>query len=101
MRYIINTMKTVNAIMVNSMDNCVTLTGATDSGDTVRIFTDGDVRNITAREHVPIWHKMAIAPVKQGHEVLKYGSVIGIAQKDIGPGEHIHIHNLTSPRIGG
>jgi len=94
-------MKTINAIKLSSTDNCVTLAGEADPGDTVRFFWDGHVSDITALEHIPIWHKMAISPVQRGSGVLKYGSVIGLAKTDIASGEHVHIHNMSSPGDGG
>jgi len=41
-------------------------------------------------------HKLAIRPIKEGAQVLKYGSPIGRATKDIWAGEHVHTHNLQS-----
>ncbi len=38
---------------------------------------------------------MAIAPVTQGSMIIKYGQPIGMATADIGPGDHVHTHNLA------
>ena len=93
-------MKTINAVYMNSPDNCVTLTGNADAGDTVR-FLDGErERTITAGERIPVWHKMAINPVEKGGSVYKYGAAIGIALERIEAGNHVHTHNVRSPGIG-
>ena len=41
---------------------------------------------VTALEEIPQGHKMAVAPIKQEENVVKYGLVIGHATKDITPG---------------
>jgi altronate hydrolase len=48
-----------------------------------------------AKDAVPAGHKIAIAPVKTGGPVHRYGEVIGFATKDIAPGDHVHVHNLA------
>jgi altronate dehydratase len=40
-------------------------------------------------------HKIAIAPIAAGGNVIRYGQIIGQAKSDIVPGEHVHVHNLT------
>ncbi|MBI61123.1 MAG: galactonate dehydratase [Verrucomicrobiales bacterium] len=49
---------------------------------------------ITASATIPSGHKMALAPVRDGGPVRKYGQIIGFAQGDIAPGDHVHSHNL-------
>ena len=39
-------------------------------------------------------HKVAIAPIRAGENVLRYGQIIGQARADIAVGEHVHVHNL-------
>jgi len=56
---------------------------------------------VTALSDVPVYHKIAKVFVKAGNEVFKYGEPIGIASKDIQPGEHVHVHNLESARGRG
>ena len=41
-------------------------------------------------------HKYAVRDIKQGEEVIKYGQPIGIAQKDIKKGDHVHSHNMKT-----
>jgi len=41
-------------------------------------------------------HKFAVAPIKEGDPIHKYGQVIGFAGRAIAPGEHVHVHNVTA-----
>jgi len=49
---------------------------------------------VTVRDRVPAGHKICLVGVASGSEVRKYGQVIGVATRDISPGEHVHTHNL-------
>ena len=48
--------------------------------------------------NVPLGHKVAIAPIKLGEPVIKYGMPIGKATSDITVGDHVHTHNLKTAR---
>jgi altronate dehydratase small subunit len=50
---------------------------------------------------VPFGHKICIAEMPSGTEVLKYGQVIGRASRSIKLGEHMHVHNVESARARG
>src|SRR5262249_47925758 len=39
-------------------------------------------------------HKLAIQAIADGAPVRKFGQIIGRATRAIGPGEHIHVHNV-------
>ena len=41
-------------------------------------------------------HKYARNDIKCGEFVIKYGEIIGVAQKDIEKGQHVHSHNLKT-----
>lgn len=41
-------------------------------------------------------HKIARVAVAAGAQVIKYGASIGRASCAIAPGDHVHLHNLTS-----
>ena len=43
---------------------------------------------------IPPGHKVAVRAIRAGEAVKRYNQVIGFASRDIGPGEHIHLHNL-------
>jgi altronate hydrolase len=48
----------------------------------------------TARQPVPIGHKVALRALALGTPVRKYGQIIGFASRGIAAGEHVHTHNL-------
>ncbi len=58
---------------------------------------DKDIQ-FTAVSDIPIGHKLAIKPMKEGDSVLKYGVDIGKAVTDIGTGEHAHVQNIKTKR---
>ncbi|MEV0165886.1 UxaA family hydrolase [Nonomuraea fuscirosea] len=69
-------------------------------GDTVAVTLDGLAAGdsfgygLTAAQDVPPGHKVSLAAVGPGAEIVKYGQVIGHATAPIAPGEHVHTHNL-------
>jgi (2R)-sulfolactate sulfo-lyase subunit alpha len=62
------------------------------------ITADNSDFRITAKHDIPIGHKVALAPIKKGDTVWKYGQDIGKAIADIGKGEHAHVHNIKTKR---
>ncbi|HUG92813.1 MAG TPA: UxaA family hydrolase, partial [Planctomycetaceae bacterium] len=50
---------------------------------------------ITTRDAVDLGHKLAIAAIRRGEPVRKFGQLIGYATADIEPGEWVHSHNLA------
>ncbi|HEY2441639.1 MAG TPA: UxaA family hydrolase [Streptosporangiaceae bacterium] len=50
-------------------------------------------------EAVPLGHKLALADIAAGQDIIEYGQRVGIASKDIGQGEHVHVHNMRSARL--
>jgi altronate hydrolase len=51
---------------------------------------------VTLHEPVAKGHKVAVAPIAAGDPVLKFGFPIGHATRDIGVGEHVHVHNVAT-----
>jgi altronate dehydratase small subunit len=86
------TLKMNNFIIMNPNDNCATVLEDISKGSQVQI------REITinVNQNIPLGHKIALADIRKGDLVKKYGQVIGIATEDIKKGDWIHIHNLTS-----
>ncbi|GAA7765983.1 galactonate dehydratase [Cupriavidus sp. SHE] len=50
--------------------------------------------DLRVRAQVPAGHKIAARAIARGEQVRKYDTVIGVADRDIGPGDHVHSHNL-------
>jgi altronate hydrolase len=51
---------------------------------------------IAAASDVQAGHKISLLAIRSGEAVIKYGYPIGVATRDILPGEHVHSHNLAS-----
>ena len=51
---------------------------------------------VTAAQEITRGHKIALAEIPAGGEVVKYGNVIGIAKEDIKPGSWVHTHNVKT-----
>lgn len=56
--------------------------------------------NLPALSDVPAGHKVSLRAIGKGEPVLKYGYPIGIATRDIQPGEHVHVDNMQSALAG-
>jgi altronate hydrolase len=48
----------------------------------------------SAQDAVPSGHKLAVCSIRAGAQVHKYDQIIGVATRDIRPGQHVHEHNL-------
>ena len=49
---------------------------------------------LVSRAQIPFGHKIALTKIEQNSYVYKYGQIIGVATKEILPGDHVHSHNL-------
>jgi len=58
----------------------------------------GQSLQLTARQPIPLGHKLALKDLKVGDTVIKYGEDIGKVVADIRAGEHVHVHNLKTKR---
>ena len=76
-----------------------------DSQDTVAILVnEGGLpagtrfeSGLTLVEDVPEAHKVALADIKAGEPILRYGSVIGYAKQDIARGSWVHEERMRIP----
>ena len=75
-------------IKINPADNVAVALSALKKGD-VRL-------GVTLPEDVPMGHKFALSAIREGGNVIKYGSPIGRATADIAPGEWVHTHNVRT-----
>jgi len=75
-------------LLLNPADPLVVATRDLAVGEAVGL---GD---ITPSEPIGRGHKLAIKPIESGAPVRKLGQVIGIATREIAPGQHIHVHNV-------
>lgn len=70
-----------------------------EPGLTTAVYMDSDrVVELQARESVPLGHKIALADLEAGADVIEYGIGIGVARQPISRGDLVHVHNLRSAR---
>jgi altronate hydrolase len=75
-------------IIINDNDNVAVA---------LRPFSKGEViHGVTLLDDVPQAHKVALVDIKQGEDIIKYGSPIGHATKDILAGNHVHVQNTKT-----
>jgi altronate dehydratase len=53
---------------------------------------------LKALSDIPASHKIALADIAAGREVIKYGETVAVSTRDIKKGEWVHTHNLESKR---
>ena len=87
-------------IVLHPSDNVATLIDAGRAGDDCALQGERGGR-LTLLQDVAFGHKVCIAEIPHGGEILKYGQVIGRATQAITMGEHAHVHNLDSARARG
>lgn len=55
---------------------------------------------VSARAEIPQGHKMALLPMKEQDQIVKYGFSIGHATTDIAAGDWVHTHNMVTNLSG-
>ena len=79
-------------ILLGPDDNVVVVRRRIEAGSLVRIAGC----DVSQAKDIPLGHKLAPRPISRGDKIIKYGAPIGSATVDIGPGEHVHVHNMKS-----
>lgn len=86
----------INALLMGFTDNVVTCITDIARGDTV-IYRKGDeILSLTAEEDIPYCHKIALADIPEGGEVIKYDESLGRTSILIAKGHWVAHHNLFS-----
>ena len=62
------------------------------------IMDDDQTTAVTARQDIPIRHKVALKDMNPGDTVWKYGVDMGKVVAPIKAGEHAHVHNIKTKR---
>ena len=83
-----------HALVLDSIDNVCILLSDAEKNDMVILSDKKGTIHLT--ESVGFGHKAALKPIKNGDEIIKYGHRIGVAIKNIRPGEWVHLHNMKS-----
>jgi altronate dehydratase small subunit len=85
----------IRAFKIEASDNVATLLEDTEGG-VVIVHGAGVLLQVNAVEPIALGHKIALAEVKEGHAIMKYGVVIGLATVPIVAGAWVHLHNCCS-----
>ena len=77
----------------------VVVEGLTAGTEMLCVIThdDSDFK-LTAKDDVPIGHKIALADLNEGDTIIKYGEDIGKMVASVEKGGHVHVHNLKTKR---
>ena len=96
-------MKTIkyNALVMHEDDNVATAVDDMLSGDRAHIRYHDNDQSIRLVNDIKFGHKFALADINKDGEIMKYGETIGVSNRDIKKGEHVHIHNIDSVRGKG
>ena len=62
------------------------------------IMDEDSTMTVQARQDIPIGHKVALADMRPGDTVWKYGIDMGKVVAPIKAGEHAHVHNIKTKR---
>ncbi len=82
----------MNIIHIHPRDNVAVALEDLKKGSTVTVAgADHEVKEDIARGH-----KMALEEIPEGGQIIKYGSVIGLAKRPIHPGEWVHVQNVRT-----
>lgn len=58
----------------------------------------GKEYRVKSNHDIPLGHKIALQPIKNGDVLIKYGENVGIVTVDIQKGDWVHTHNLRTAR---
>ncbi|SMX31490.1 D-galactarate dehydratase [Octadecabacter ascidiaceicola] len=70
-------------LRLNEIDNVAIALSALEAGEDI------------ATTAIPRSHKVAIVDIAAGAHVLRYGQIIGRAERFIPAGTHVHVHNIS------
>ncbi len=90
-----------DALVMDERDDVATALRDLAAGETITYRAGNGKAAIQVGSAIPFGHKLAIRTMAIGHEVRKYGEVIGRATTNIQPGEHVHVHNVEGIRGRG
>ena len=93
-------MPKIKATMCGPKDNVGLALQDLDAGTVLDLKVGECSLTIKLVEPISYQHKFSVERIGLGEDVVKYGEVIGKATKQIDPGQHVHIHNMSGLRIG-
>jgi altronate dehydratase small subunit len=92
----------VLARVISTDDNVANLVGPGKEGQVATCIVEDQFETaVQLMERIPANHKFALKDISKGDLIIKYGQPIGTASRDIGKGQHVHVHNVESNRGRG
>ncbi|MBN1518333.1 altronate dehydratase [Candidatus Sumerlaeota bacterium] len=83
------------------MKSTLTIHSADNVAVALRELAAGiETDNVVISATIPAGHKFALKAIRSGEPVVKYGYPIGVASKDINPGDWVHNHNVKTALSG-
>lgn len=83
----------------NEGDHVAVAVQDSEPGERKAVYMDSDREvTISVTEVIPLGHKVALADLGEGAEVLEYCTRIGLTRQSIKAGQHVHTHNIRSAR---
>jgi altronate dehydratase small subunit len=84
------------AIQMIAADSVATLLDDCRAGQEITVIGEARGTQLRALEHVAEGHKIALRPMADYENVIKFGTPIGHALRQIPAGAWVHLHNLAS-----
>ncbi len=84
-----------NILIIHPRDNVAVALSTLTTGE---LAIAPGVEELTALSDIPASHKIALADIAAGAEIIKYGETVAVSTRDIKKGEWVHTHNLESKR---
>jgi (2R)-sulfolactate sulfo-lyase subunit alpha len=89
----------VDFLAHNQGDDVAVAVRDTGPGAASAAYLDSGERfGITARDAIPLGHKIALRDLGESEDVLEYGVLIGLTRGPVAAGQLVHTHNLRSAR---
>lgn len=65
----------------------------------VGVYMDDDSTvTVVANHDIPLGHKISLADLPEGADVIEYGIRIGLTRCEIKVGDYVHTHNIKTAR---
>ncbi len=85
------------AVVLDIRDNVATTLANLKAGEKLELEASGRSWKVVLVSDIPFGHKFALAEIKAGAPIVKYGEIMGRATMAIKPGTHVHVHNVSQP----
>ena len=90
-----------NVVLLNEADNVGNAIEDIKAGCEAAYLLAGKPCAVAAAEDIRFGFKIALKKIPKDDDIIKYGEIIGLADRDISPGELVHVHNIKGRRGRG